>query len=173
MKNILITFVALLLVTGIASAQQGVDIQKSYVYYISKITKNTHDTIPGNEVGGTGHGKVGWLFVDNDNVDMIVTAQDSVNIYWTVEYCDSGYVGATGTSAYDVGHKTVTRTVAADTLYTKTTGALGKVLRDRNAGTDVIPGARWIRLDFFATNSDEQKLKSTGYAFKVKIRRWK
>jgi hypothetical protein len=167
MKSFIVVLVALLLVSSLAYTQPRIDLP-GFISRADVIVKNTSDTIP-----STAAGAAGWYFVGNDNVSIGLTALDSVNIHFKIEYADSGYGAATGSSAKSVGHVSRARVVGEDTLYTKTVGFYGKTIRDARAAINLIPGGRYFRVIVTATNTDEQALKAGAYPYRLKVNVWR
>lgn len=145
MRTLLLVLVALLLLGTSDMLAQG-----SSTLYRVPLVANANDTIPGTQSGGVGAGAAGWIYVGDDYVSASLTSQDSVNVAWYIDYADTGYVSASTSSAKTIGHFTVVRTAAADSMCTAVTatwathhGLLSKVLR--GPSEDNIPGASWIR----------------------------
>lgn len=172
MKNIIFALVALLLVSGLASAQPNIETSSKYYVYIS--AKNTTDTIPGHQVGAAGAGTAGWLYVGGDDVYLTYWALDSVqsNIY--VDYADSGVTSRTGSSAAVIPFGTVS-VAAGDTLATMdATGDIGIVKRTLRAqATNSIGGAQFIRLRMFNLNNDNFAAASGDRVVRVRVLRIK
>lgn len=158
---------ALMLAAALVAAQP-----LTTTYHIP-FTQAEVDTIPGTESGGLGAGKTGWFYVGDDYLSYHITAFDSCVVTTVIDYSDTGYVPATGSSAKSVGFITIpTATTgfwpgtlltpfasftAADSLAALANtanpkAASGKVLR--SAKVDLIPGARWVRWRMTALDAD-------------------
>ena len=143
--------VILLSVFGLTSLYaQGEEVVAKY--YVPLATTAV-DTVPGTQTGGIGAAGAGWLYVGmaTDIVYSLV-AVDSSNFTCHVDYTDTGYVSAAGTSARVVGLSTyaVNPGGSTDSVYSLASGGANPmdfestVLR-QTGGTDNIPGGRWIR----------------------------
>jgi hypothetical protein len=124
--------------------------QATVLKYRVPLVLNEIDTVAGTESGGLGNGKCGWIFVGDDYVYAALTAQDSVNVQWAIDYADSAWGPQTGGSAKVTGFKTITAVAASDSMCTAVTAEwadhFGLLTRElRSPVTDVIPGAKWIR----------------------------
>ena len=145
----LLVVVALLVVSTLAFAQGEIAVVKYYV----PLAGTAVDTVPGTHTGGTGAGGAGWLNVGmaEDIVYSLVTL-DSLHFTVHVDYSDTGYASATGTSARTIGFNTYAVNVggSTDSVTTIPTGGLNPmdfestILR-QFGGTDNIPNGRWIR----------------------------
>lgn len=151
MKNVIFALVALLLVVSLSEAQT-VSMNKYYIYVSAK---NTIDTIPGHQVGASGAGYAGWLYVGNDDVYATYWALDSTQSAFTIDYADSGVSSGLGSSSRVIPFATITA-AAGDTLFTAdATGDIGLVKRTiRDQVTNNIGGARWIRFRVANLNAD-------------------
>jgi hypothetical protein len=172
MKKLLVVM-ALLLIASFASAQ--ILGEQTYIYRMNKIVKNTYDTIPTyNNVAGY----TGWIYVGNANVNATLTALDSVNLEWSVDWADSGS-GVEAGNAKVYAHMSRAHAVGEDTVYSKTALTTGnsamysKTYRDHAAGINLIPGGKWVRFIVHATNTDEQALAAAKtYVYRFTVRTW-
>ena len=151
MKHLLV--IALLtFAVGLATSQ----VSQNYKFFVPLVNSET-DTIPGTETGGPGAGGTGWLNVGDNDVVYSVTSVDSTYYTTIVDYADTGYSAATGSSAKDVGYKSYVTTVTTDSVAIPVNSAnpktlISRVIREKGY-VDNIPGGRWIRIRIIAQSS--------------------
>lgn len=165
MKILLAVLMAIALLSGVAVGQT------SYTYYAPLSAVNTTDTIPGTHSLG-GAGKAGWHYIGDDFVSVSFRAVDSTLCRVQIDYSDTGYVSATGSSAKSVPFRTIPTAVtdgywpgtatlafaswtAIDSLANIADAAnpsmfRSRVLRDENF--DFLPGGKYIRFRVFVPN---------------------
>lgn len=170
MKHLFVIALLTFLAAGLALGQVSQN-QKFYV----PLTASETDTIPGTQSGGVGAGGAGWLYVGDADVVYSITSVDSVWYTTDVDYADSGYSSAAGTSAYTVGFKTYTSeyTTCTDTTLAPVNSAnpkilISRVLREKGY-CDYIPGARWIRIRIIAAATKQAGL-AAGRVVRLNVR---
>jgi len=173
MRNILFVVLAALLFVGVANSQPNLERVHKYFVYVS--AKNTIDTIPGHEVGNSGAGYAGWLYVGGDDVMLTYWAKDSVQSNVYVDYADSGVTSGANSSDIDnIPFGTVT-VAENDTLETMdATSDMGIVTRTlRNQATNSIGGARFLRFRVFNVDADNFAAAATDRIIRLTVLRIK
>jgi hypothetical protein len=144
MKSVFI-ILALFLATSVGFSQA-----EEVTKYFLTLTANETDTIPGQQVGGIGHGASGWLYIGSaKDVSYSATSVDSTHYTITVDYSDTTVSSVAGSSARTIGFKSYVVTLVTDTVANfpnegNPKNFTSRVLRQAGA-TDNIPGGRYIR----------------------------
>ena len=146
MKTLLVVLALLLAFSTLSYSQGEGTITKFYV----PLAGTAVDTVPGTHTGGAA-GAAGWLFIGMaQDVNYSITCIDSQQYTVIVDYADTGYASATGTSANDVGFKSyLALGISTDSVNSVANVAnpknfMSRVLRQAG-GTDNIPNGLWIR----------------------------
>lgn len=169
MRTLAFVVAALVLLTGMSMAQPKI------TTYLIPYVQNETDTIPGTHSGGLGAGKTGWHFVGDDYVQYSIHSRDSCLVRVFVDYSDTGWASATGSSAKSVGFTTLptaTTGLVPGTLLTTFAShtaadslvAIADVANPmafhgnylRSPAIDYMPGGRYIRWRVFGVNTSEK-----------------
>ena len=142
----LIVMLGLLMFSSLPLFGQAENTLKYYV----PLAGTAVDTVPGTQSGGAA-GAAGWLLIGAaKDVSYSITCIDSQQYTVIVDYADTGYTAAIGTSANDIGFKSyLALGISTDSVNSVANVAnpknfMSRVLRQAG-GTDNIPGGRYIR----------------------------